>query len=221
MNIVMGVAVIVGARVVVKMVMAAKICSPARFGNAGPEPVTNIRVGTDTVFMECLKGWFVAKNEDVRFGVDGKLVVEPVLVDVLFFANILVNSDDKSIFMRNRICQVFLSGWPVVGRIFEYVVPGARSFRLADVMIAADDINTYAGVIDGQHRLAPSAKLGFHPPLTDSAVDQVAGPQHKVNVLADNFSGKLVDDSDIYAVVFAVAPAVACNDESPLGFRTT
>ncbi len=92
--------------------------------------------------------------------------------------------------MRNRICQVFLAGWPVVGQIFEYVVPGARSFRLADIMVAADGINADTGIVNGLHDLVPCFELALHRFGVFIAVDQITGNEDKINILLCNFGGK-------------------------------
>ncbi len=68
-DIVGGIAVIVGAGVIVEVVVAAEVCSAAGFSDGGPESVAGSGIIVETVLMVGLKSGFVAKNKDVWIAV--------------------------------------------------------------------------------------------------------------------------------------------------------
>jgi hypothetical protein len=118
--------------------------------------------------------------------------------------------------MCDRIRQVLLTCRTVAGQgkfVFENVVPRRNARRVAEVMIAANNIDADTGIVNRPHCITPRLQLALQFCLVDIAVDQVTANQDKVNLFLYNLGGKLAQNGRIHAVI--VTLAVTGSDESP------
>ena len=176
---------VVNAGVVIEMVVAAEIRSPAGISYAGPESVTLRRVIIEAIRVQRSESWFVACNEDMLGGVCRQLIVEPLLVylvnGAMLDAGILIEQDDKSVLMRDRVGHILFADRPVIAQhvlgievIAEDVEPSRGEVvvrvqvgvsvstpSVSNLMVAATDIDADVVISDRFHFLQPDSDLGF------------------------------------------------------------
>lgn len=152
-------------------------------------------------------------------------------------AGVLVEHDDKGIFMRNRVGHKLLICRAVIGQLLFWIRAAAEDIKPAQhviiirvgactgirivtpyitkLVITTADIDGDAGIVKRFHYFYPYSELSFEFACACCTVagDEVAGENNKVDLPACNLGNKLTENKRIDSIDGATA--VTGDDEFP------